>query len=313
MSSFQHTSILLPEVISFLQPWEGGVFVDGTLGGGGHALGVLQAAAAREVSITLIGVDRDPDALEAAGKRLADFASQVVLCRGNYGDLPTLLPELGFERVDGIFVDAGVSSHQLDTPERGFSFRFEGPLDMRMSQEGITAADLIDQLDVSELTRVLRDYGEIQRARSVARRIKSARESGALSTTRDLANLVDKPHRRPRSTHPATRIFQALRIAVNQELDALSSLVSKVDTLLNPKGRCIFLSFHSLEDRIVKRGLRSLAQGEKYPPDIPMEGYIRAPTMRLLTRKSIQPGEDEIRENPRARSARLRGAERLAP
>lgn len=292
-----------------LRPWQGGVFVDGTLGGGGHSLALLEAAAERGVKPTLLGLDRDPEALRAAGERLSAFGQQVVLVQANYRSLAQVLEARGLGPVQGILVDAGVSSHQLDQARRGFSFSHDGPLDMRMGPDTITAGELIDQSDELALATILGRYGEIRGARRLARKIKAAREAGELTRTSHLAALAG-PRRAKDRIHPATQIFQALRIAVNDELEGLRDLVEGLGELLAPGGRAAFISFHSLEDRIVKRGLRALVDPCTCPRDLPECACGAVQVVRLID-GLIRPDEGEIARNPRSRSAKLRVAERM--
>lgn len=306
--SFHHISVMTDEVISALEPARGGVFVDGTLGGAGHALALLEAS--RGAPVRLVGVDRDPEALEAARARLSAYAAQVTLVQGNYRELGSILNTLGVGPVDGVLVDAGVSSHQLDTARRGFSFSQDGPLDMRMGDEGPTALELMGSLSESALADVLFAYGEVRGSRRLAAKIKEALARGSLETTGQLASLCGRPSPRDR-IHPATQVFQALRIAVNDEIAGLEALVGGLGGLLRPGGRCALISFHSLEDRVVKHGLRLLEKGP--PTDTAAMwavGPAFVPVMRCLGGLQ-RPTEAEVERNPRARSARLRAAVRL--
>jgi 16S rRNA (cytosine1402-N4)-methyltransferase len=279
------------EVVRFLAPRAGGVYCDATLGGGGHASRILSAEKTR-----LVGIDRDPTAIEAARARLGEFGDRVTLVHGDFSEAPTLLRALGVVPVDGFVLDLGVSSPQLDRPERGFSFRAEGPLDMRMDPtRGETAADLLRRVSRHELEQILRDYGEERFAGRVARVIKEAAGDNLLHSTTDLAAIVARAvPTRERKKDPATRTFQALRIAVNRELDEIERFLAGFADVLAPGGRVVIITFHSLEDRIVKHRLRG------------MDG------IKVLTKKPVVPDDAEIARNPRARSAKLRAAEKAA-
>ena len=311
--TFRHLSVMPREVVELLAPHPGGIYLDGTLGGGGHARLILEASAPDG---RLIGIDHDPAALKAAGTLLAPFGERVTLCRGSFAEMADVLAELGENRVDGILLDLGVSSHQLDTPARGFSFREDGPLDMRMNPEQPeTAADLLAAAEAGELKRIFRDYGEERWAALVAREIVRTRDSEPLLTTRQLAELVCRTvpgGRIPQRIHPATRVFQALRIAVNGELDALRDGLAAALQLLRPGGRLAVISFHSLEDRMVKQALRAAANPCNCPPRLPVCVCGQQPRIKVLTPRGLTAGAAEIAANPRARSAVLRGAEQLA-
>ncbi|HEY0195413.1 MAG TPA: 16S rRNA (cytosine(1402)-N(4))-methyltransferase RsmH, partial [Kofleriaceae bacterium] len=258
--SFSHESVLAAEVISGLAPRDHGVYVDGTLGGAGHASLLLMAAPGAR----LIGVDRDPMALEASRARLAEFADRITLIHGDYDQLPRLLAARGIARVDGILLDLGVSSPQLDLPERGFSFSRPGPIDMRMDPtQGPTALELIEQTYVDDLADLIFTLGEERHSRKIAKLVKDAAEAGQLATTAQLAAIIAQAipafEQRKSKIHPATRTFQALRIAVNRELEQLERFLAGFPDLLAPGGRCAIISFHSLEDRLVKNRFRDLA------------------------------------------------------
>lgn len=301
------------EVVALLAPRSGGVYLDGTLGGGGHARLILEASAPDG---RLIGLDHDPAALTAAGTLLAPFGTRATLRRGSFAALGGVLAELGVPQVDGILLDLGVSSHQLDTPARGFSFREDGPLDMRMNPgQALTAADLLAQAEAGELKRIFREYGEERWAALIAREIVKTRAVEPLTTTRQLAELVCRAvpgGRIPQRIHPATRVFQALRIAVNGELEALQAGLSAALQALRPGGRLAVISFHSLEDRMVKQTLRAAAHPCTCPPRLPVCVCGRLPQVKVLTPRGLTAGAAEIAANPRARSAVLRGAEWLA-
>ena len=302
-----HIPVMLSEVLAFLLPARGGVFVDCTLGLGGHAEALLAA----HPELQLIGVDRDPVALGRARRRLAAYGDRVRYLPGEFSDVARLLSVHGVGPVRGVLADLGVSSLQLDTPERGFSFRFEGPLDMRMGDSGRTAGDVVNEYPEADLVHIFSAYGEERQARRVARAIVAARERGPLSTTaglRDIVHGAKKQYGR-RRIDPATQVFQALRIEVNQELAGLEGLMDQVANLLEPDGRLVVISYHSLEDRIVKNSLRDLARGEIDE----VTGRSRSETrlLEVLTRKPVRPTDAEVAVNPRARSARLRAARRL--
>ena len=307
--SQMHQSVLLEEVLSLINVREGGVYVDGTAGSGGHAEAILERIGERGM---LLAIDRDREALERTGQRLSRFGSRCRCIHGNYADIATLCEQAGVREVDGILLDLGVSSEQIDTAERGFSFMHEGPLDMRMDQ-GVsrTAADVVNTATEQELTTILREYGEERSARRVAAAIVRRRAAKPFETTADLAEIIAeaKGGRRGR-IHPATQAFQAIRMEVNSELEGVNAGLAGGVGLLREGGRMAVITFHSLEDRIVKRFFAShegrweslAAGGERW------EGEL--PPMRRVTRKPAQPSEAECRTNPRARSAKLRVAER---
>lgn len=301
------------EVLSLLSPRPGGIYVDGTLGGAGHARMILEASAPDGV---LVGFDRDPEALAAARQRLAPYGDRVRLVRANYAAMAESLAGLGIDAVDGFLLDIGVSSHQLDTAERGFSFQVDAPLDMRMDPEsGATAADLVNELSLDELARIIREYGEERWAKRIASFIVKAREElGAIESTMQLVDCIKGAI--PRSAweeriHPATRTFQALRIAVNDELGSLERGLASGIELLAAGGRGVVISFHSLEDRIVKTVFRRYAQGCTCPRMLPRCVCGNKPRVRILTGKPVMAGDDEVVVNPRARSAKVRAVEKL--
>jgi 16S rRNA (cytosine1402-N4)-methyltransferase len=311
--TFRHVSVMPGEVLELLSPRPGGIYLDGTVGGGGHA-GLILAASAPDGR--LIALDQDPAALTAAAEALAPFGQRVTFCRGSFAELDQQLASLGIEQVDGILLDLGVSSHQLDTPERGFSFREDGPLDMRMDPaRPMSAADLLAGEDAEELKRIFREYGEERWAGRIAREIVRTRGEKPLTTTRQLAELVCRAVPGgyvPQRIHPATRVFQALRIAVNSELDALQSGLAAALSSLRPGGRLVVISFHSLEDRLVKQGFRAAASTCTCPPRLPVCCCGRKAQVKILTTRGVRPAEAETIANPRARSAVLRAVERLA-
>jgi 16S rRNA (cytosine1402-N4)-methyltransferase len=305
----QHLPVLVAETLEWLAPRRGGWFVDATVGLGGHAAALLEASP----EVHLVGIDRDSEALARAGRRLERFGPRVRLARANFHHLEQALAGLGVRGVAGVVADLGVSSLQLETAERGFSFRREGPLDMRMGMSDVTAADLVNETSEGELVRIIREYGEERQARRIARAIARVRTERPITTTGELKRLIDevKGSRAAREERidPATRVFQALRIEVNQELAGLESFLRQAVNLLETDGRLVVISYHSLEDRIVKNTLRDLARGEIDP----VTGRSRSESqlIEVLTRKPVRPSEAEVAFNPRARSARLRAARRL--
>ena len=311
--AFAHTTVLPDEALRYLAPRPGGLYCDATVGGAGHAERILAASAPDG---RLVGIDRDPDALAAARERLAPFADRVTLVHGSFGEARAILEELGAIPVDGFLLDLGISSPQVDRAERGFSFQKEGPLDMRMDPtRGETAGELLRRVPVDELARLLRDYGEEPFAKKVARAIKDALEEQRLATKLDLAAVVARalPARelQYRRTDPATRTFQALRIAVNDELAQVERFLADFPDCLRAGGRIVVIAFHSLEDRLVKNRFRDLARDPGVPADVARAMGVRPdPELTLLTRKPVTPSEDELASNPRARSAKLRAAER---
>ncbi len=307
----EHITVLLNEAVDLLAPRAGGVYVDGTLGGGGHAAELLKRSAPDGV---VIGLDQDVQALARAREVLAPYGSRAVLLQRNFRDLPAALAELGRDAVDGILLDLGVSWFHLRTPERGFSFMLDGPLDMRMDQSmPQTAASLVNTLPAAELTRILREYGEEDKAVAIARAIERARTRGPITGTVQLAGIVASvfPPYPPRRIHPATKTFQALRIAVNDELGALREGLQHMVRLLRPGGRIAVISFHSLEDRIIKQAFVAGATACICPPKLPQCGCGKVPELRVLTKRPVLAGPDEIERNPASRSAKLRGAEKL--
>ena len=314
VAGFAHESVLAAEVIETLAPRDRGVYVDGTLGGAGHAAQIL----AHAPGASLIGIDRDPSALAASREVLAGDAGRVQLVHGEYDELPRILAEHGVTQVNGILLDLGVSSPQLDSPERGFSFTRAGPLDMRMDPtSGQTALELLRSTFVDDLADLIFRFGEERHARKVARLIKEALAADRLHTTVDLANVIAKAiptiEQRKSKVHPATRTFQALRIAVNGELAQLEHFLAGFPELLVPGGRCAIISFHSLEDRLVKHRFRDLAWTSSLPRHLAERvGERVEPVCRLVTRKAIVASDREIAANPRARSARLRVCERTS-
>jgi 16S rRNA (cytosine1402-N4)-methyltransferase len=302
-----HAPVLLAETLAALAPREAATYVDGTFGAGGYSRALLAAARCH-----VIAIDRDPAAVARGGALSADYPGRFTVIEGRFGDMETLLAPLGISAVAGIALDLGVSSPQLDDPARGFSFRGDGPLDMRMGGDGATAADLVNTLSESALANLIYIYGEERFARRVARAIVAARREAPLTRTAELARIVRAVVPTSGGVDPATRTFQALRIEVNDELGELERALIAAERLLAPGGRLAIVSFHSLEDRKVKEFLRERSaaapRGSRHLPARP----ANAPSFRLLTRKPVTPGAAEIERNPRARSARLRAAERTA-
>ena len=298
---------MLRETLEFLQPERGGTFVDCTLGSGGHAEALLAAHS----TLRLIGIDRDPTAHERARRRLAAYSDRVTYLEGEFGEIQQLLEQAGVGKVAGILADLGVSSMQLDTPERGFSFRFDGPLDMRMCRSGPTAGDIVNRYGEADLVQIFSEFGEERQARRVARAIVAARKEAEIETTSQLREIVHQAKHQygKRRIDPATQVFQALRIEVNRELEGLDRLMKNVAELLDRDGRLVVISYQSLEDRIVKNTLRDLARGEI--DEVTGRPHAETRLLEVLTRKPVRPSEDEVRLNPRARSARLRAARRL--
>ena len=301
---FQHIPVLFHETIDSLQIKPDGVYIDGTAGGGGHSQAILD----RLTAGTLLSIDQDPDAIAAVTRRFEGNPRSLVR-RANFSEMARVAREAGIDRADGVLLDIGVSSYQLDTPERGFSYHTDAPLDIRMSQEGPTAADLLRTLSAKEIASILSRYGEEKSARSIANAIVKARETKPVETTLELAELVKASvpaavRREP--GHPARKTFQALRIAVNGELDRLSEGLDAAFSLLRPGGRLAVITFHSLEDRIVKQRMAAWCEGCTCPPDFPVCVCGKKPRAELVYKKGLAPNEDELRENPRSRSARLR-------
>jgi 16S rRNA (cytosine1402-N4)-methyltransferase len=313
----EHLPVLVEETLELLAPERGGLFVDATVGLGGHAAALLS----RSPAARLLGVDRDPQALERAAGRLEEFGQRVHLAEGNFHQLETLLEgmDLGPGSLAGVLADLGVSSLQLDVAERGFSFRRDGPLDMRMGPGGRTAADIVNGSSEGELERIFRDYGEEWQARRIARAIGRARSAEPIATTGRLKDVIARAKAGGRGrggdrdregrVDPATRVFQALRIEVNEELSGLEGFIEQTVRLLDQGGRLVIISYHSLEDRIVKNSLRDLARGQV---DL-VTGRPRSETqlIEVLTKKPTRPSDEEVGWNPRSRSARLRAARRL--
>jgi 16S rRNA (cytosine1402-N4)-methyltransferase len=308
-----HRPVLLTPLIESLQPRPGQTAIDATLGAGGVTAALLERVSPGG---RVIAIDRDQSAVEAARRRFADHSDAVQIAQGDFADLETIVRSLGVDAADVVVFDLGISSLQLDDPARGFSFRHDGPLDMRMDpSSGETAAQLVDSLTADELTSLIREYGDERFARSIANRIARTRELVPLTTTTQLRELVEQvvPRRFwPKRIHPATRTFQALRIAVNHELESLERGLQAAISILRPGGRLGVISFHSLEDTLVKNALHVAAQNCICPPQQPHCTCVHRATLFLLTRKVIRPDSAELATNPRSRSARLRVAEKLA-
>jgi 16S rRNA (cytosine1402-N4)-methyltransferase len=306
-SGNRHISVLGREAIEMLGVREGGIYVDATFGGGGYSRAILQTPATR-----IIGIDRDRTAI-LSGSDLVDRSDgRLTLVEDKFSNLAAICAAQGFAAVDGVVMDVGVSSMQLDEAGRGFSFRLDGPLDMRMGREGPTAADVIARASEADLANIIYIFGEERHSRAVARAIVAARKDATITTTRALADIVGKVvWSKPGEIHPATRTFQALRIFVNGELDELHLALAAAERVLKPSGRLVVVSFHSLEDRIVKNFMVDRAKasgGSRHLPQVTQA----APSFQILTKRPVTPGEDEISANPRARSAKLRAAERTA-
>ena len=309
--TFQHYSVLLNETIEQLDIKENGIYVDGTLGGGGHASAVLQRLGETG---RLIGIDQDAAAIEAAGDRLAPFGDKVTIVRSNYSAMPQVLADLGIHGVDGIVLDLGVSSYQLDTAERGFSYREDAPLDMRMdTRQKMTARDIVNDYTEADLYRVIRDYGEDKFAKNIAKHIVQARAVKPVETTAELSEIIRAsiPMKfQKKSGHPAKRTFQAIRIELNRELDVLRDSLDDMIDLLNPGGRLCIITFHSLEDRIVKSSFRKNENPCICPSHFPVCVCGNVSKGKVITRKPILPSEEELTVNSRSKSAKLRIFER---
>ena len=306
----QHESVLEREVIQNFNLLGGSLIVDGTLGDGGHAELLLK----NTTSVRVLGIDRDMRAIERAEKRLAPFRDRITLVQGNFSDIKTILKKANVMNVDGLLLDLGVSSPQLDSPDRGFSFMRNGPLDMRMdSSQKITAADLLVELPDEELVSVLKGYGEERFSKRIVRAIRQAQKQSAVKTTLQLSNIISSVIHASRQTkiHPATRTFQALRIAVNGELEHIKKALRDSVDVLQESARIIVISFHSLEDRIVKNFFKTEEKGCVCPPKIPICSCGHKQRLKIITRKPIIPAVEEVRRNSRASSAKLRVAERV--
>lgn len=308
---FVHKSVLLKETIDGLKIKPDGIYVDGTLGGGGHASEVARRLSDKG---SIIGIDQDAAAIEAAGIRLKDFGEKVIIVRSNYCDMKSQLGKLGIDKVDGIVLDLGVSSYQLDTAERGFSYREDAPLDMRMDRrQKMTARDIVNDYSEMDLYRVIRDYGEDKFAKNIAKHIVAARGTNPIETTGQLTEIIRAsiPMKyQKKSGHPAKRTFQAIRIELNRELDVLKNSLDDMIEILNPGGRLCIITFHSLEDRIVKSAFKKNENPCTCPPDFPVCVCGKVSKGCVVTRKPILPSEEELEYNSRSKSAKLRIFER---
>ena len=308
---FNHKSVLLYETIDNLNIKPDGIYVDGTLGGGGHSYEI-----AKRLNSTgrLIGIDQDSEAIMAASERLSEFGDLVKIVKSNYCNMVQVLSDLGVSKVDGIILDLGVSSYQLDTPIRGFSYNEDAPLDMRMDKDNpITAKDIVNEYTIDELTRIIKDYGEDRFARNIAKHIVSAREKAPINTTFELNEIIKAaiPAKvRQTGGHPSKRTFQAIRIELNKELDVLKNTLEQMIDLLNPEGRICIITFHSLEDRIVKNIFKDCENPCVCPPQFPVCVCGKKSKGQVVTRKPIIPSEEELRINKRSKSSKLRVFER---
>ena len=307
----RHIPVMLSEVLHALKPKSGAIIVDGTFGAGGYSKAILEAA-----ECEVIAIDRDPEAVAAGRALAAKFPGRLKLVAGRFGAMDEIVNRQGIEAVDGVALDLGVSSMQLDEPERGFSFMKEGPLDMRMGKEGPSASDIVNELSAGELAEIIGKLGDEGRSRAIAKAIVARRSEAPIETTKELSDIVARVlgRKRDEAKHPATRTFQALRLYLNDELDELARGLSAAERLLKAGGRLVVVTFHSLEDRIAKRFFASRStpapRGSRHLPETSDAAF--APSFRLLNRHPIEPNQSEIRRNPRARSARLRAVERTA-
>lgn len=306
--NFTHVPVLLDETIELLNIKPDGIYVDGTAGGGGHSSAILK----RLDTGKLISIDRDPDAIEVCRERLSSYPQSVVV-RGVYSDMTDILCGLGIEKVDGVLLDIGVSSHQLDTAQRGFSYKEEAPLDMRMSQESVSAADIIEKYTWQELAEIFSKYGEEKFSARIARRICDERKTNPIRTTTQLADIISQavPAAARRNGNPARKVFQAIRIEVNKELSELENGIKSAFEMLSVGGRLAVITFHSLEDRIVKKQMHEWTRGCVCPPECPICICGNLPKARLVTQKPKEPSQEEIERNPRSRSSKLRVCEKL--
>ncbi len=302
----RHTPVLYQEIIEFLRPSADGLYIDGTIGAGGHAAGILEAA---NPSGRLLGFDRDPEAVAYSEKRLVEFGNRVALVKASFAEMGVIAPPLGFDRVDGIILDLGLSSRQLADERRGFSFRSNGPLDMRFDpDQGLRASDLLNEMGEDEMTMMFRKYGEVRQSNRLTRAIIAERP---ISNTSELVQIIEKNIKRSKRIHPATQVFQALRIAVNDELGELERGLQVAVQLLKNGGRLSVISFHSLEDRLVKNYFRDQSRDCICPADQPICTCDHKARLSVVTRKIVRPSENEVARNPRSRSARLRVAEKI--
>ena len=305
---FEHTPVLLKETIDALNINPAGIYVDGTAGGGGHSEEILKGLTTGK----LISIDQDPDAILALKDRLLKYSNSIIV-QENFSKMNEIIRDLSIEAVDGVLLDIGVSSHQLDTPDRGFSYHSDAPLDMRMSKTGISAYDVVNKMPEHDIANIINTYGEEKFARSIARYILKYRKEMPIGTTLELAEIVKEsvPAKYRREGHPARKTFQALRIFVNSELDVLSSGLDAAFEILKPGGRFAVITFHSLEDRIVKKRMNKWCQGCICPPDFPVCVCGNLPQAKLINKKAIEPTAEEIEQNKRSRSAKLRVCAKL--
>ena len=312
MNEYAHTSVLLCECIEALNIKPDGIYVDGTLGGGGHS---LEIAKRLSKGGRLLCIDQDEAAIEAASKRLADYREKILFVKDNFSDIRHILEDAGIERIDGALLDLGVSSYQLDTPERGFSYNTDAPLDMRMNADAaFSAYDVVNTYTESELFRIFTEYGEEQNARRIAAAIVKARGQKPIETTTELVEIIKSVTPKKLLAvghHPAKKVFQAIRIEVNHELAIIEPTIKDIAAHLNPGGRIAIITFHSLEDRCVKRAFDELAAGCTCPPSYPVCVCGKHPEVKILTKKPILPGEEELEYNHRSHSAKLRAVEKL--
>lgn len=308
---FKHKSVLLEEVIEELDLKPDGIYVDGTLGGAGHSSEMLRRAEIKK----LIGIDQDPDAIKAATKKLEPYGERAVIVKSNYENIGEIIKSQNIDKVDGILLDLGVSSYQLDTPDRGFSYMSDAPLDMRMDTESVkTASDIVNDYSEQELFKIIRDYGEDRFAKNIAKHIVAARSKKKIETTFELNEIIRAsiPAKvRETGGHPSKRTFQAIRIELNRELEVLENSIGEMIDLLNDKGRLCIITFHSLEDRIVKAAFNTAERPCVCPPGFPVCVCGRKSKGKHLTKKAILPTEEEMEENPRSKSAKLRVFERV--
>jgi len=310
---FEHIPVLLNETLEYLDPKPGGIYIDGTLGGAGHSSEIAKRIVPGGV---LIGIDQDSNAIDAATRRLEAYKDNVIIVRDNFRNIKTIALQKGFKEVDGILLDIGVSSHQLDEKERGFSYMQDGSLDMRMDTEnGLNASDIVNNSSEQELIRILRDYGEEKWAVRIAKFITEERKNSRIDTTFKLADIIQRAipaAARRDGGHPAKRTFQALRIAVNDELQVLEEAVTNAARLLKPGGRLVVITFHSLEDRIVKKIFNNMEKPCTCPPQLPVCACGKEPLLRVITKKPVTAGVEELKTNTRSKSAKLRAAERVS-
>lgn len=311
--NFEHIPVLLNETLKYLDPKPGGMYIDGTLGGAGHSLEIVKRIVPGGV---LLGIDQDSNAIDAAKRRLEAYKDNVIIVRDNFRNIKTIALQKGFKEVDGVLLDIGVSSHQLDEDERGFSYMHDGPLDMRMDTNiNIDASDIVNSSSEQELTRIFREYGEEKWAARIAKFIAEERKNTRIDTTFKLVDIIKRAipaAARRDGGHPAKRTFQALRIAVNDELQVLEEAVLNGLELLKPGGRIIVITFHSLEDRIVKRIFNNMERPCTCPPRLPICVCGKEPLLKVITKKPVIAGEEELKTNTRSKSAKLRAAERVS-